>query len=330
MLPGEPAALAERPAPTSLEPDPAALIREARRRQRRRYALTGLALATALASIGVGLGLPGGGGAGGAAGRPRSASPQPRPGSHAQLPKAPPIPRSVGTTILMWDASIGPPVLDNLSTRRSRQGRMMDISVGDYDNNLLQSGRWIIWVGNGATAIRGDLSGRPHVVGKTPQFVPAARPGYLWLLYRSGKTWASAQTARLASIATGKLGPRVLLPSHIWPLRGTAAGLLLAGDHGALELWNPGSALRPVPFAGSAANIVGASASLVAYGTGCHWVQTARDARYDANTDYPACRDAAHAQRRHRPRRLGPERRLVPTDGCRTGPTWHRFRRTAG
>ena len=200
----------------------------------------------------------------------------------------------------------------------------MDISVGDYDNNLLQSGRWIIWVGNGATAIRDDLSGPPHVVGKTPQFVPAARPGYLWLLYRSGKTRASAQTARLASIATGKLGPRVLLPSHIGPLRGTAAGLLLAGDHGALELWNPGSAPRPVPSAGSAANIVGASASLVAYGTGCHWVQTARDARYDAHTGLPGLPDAARAQRRHRPRHLGPVAARHPRMR-RTRPTWPRF-----
>jgi hypothetical protein len=43
MLPGEPASLAELPAPNPLDPDPAALIREAKRRQRRRYALTGLA-----------------------------------------------------------------------------------------------------------------------------------------------------------------------------------------------------------------------------------------------------------------------------------------------
>src|SRR6266567_4396749 len=288
MLPGDPAALAELHAPTGADPD--ALIREARRRQRRRYGLAGLALATSLASVGVGLALGGAGGPSGGQGQSQSASPQRhRPSPPGHLPKAPPIPHSVGTTILMWDGQVAP-VLDNLSTGRSRQGRVIDISVGDYDNNLLQSGRWIIWVGNGATAIRDDLSGRPRVVAKTPQFVPAARPGYLWLLYRSGKTWASARTVRLASIATGRLGPRIVLPSHTSLLRGIAAGLLLAGERGALELWNPGSALRPVPFSGSVDDVVGASASLVAYGTGCHYVQPARDARYDANTDYPACR----------------------------------------
>ena len=289
MRPGEPAALAELAAPVSRGSDPEALIREARRRQRRRYALTGLALAMVLAAIGIGFGLQGAGGAGGGVRHPRSVSRQPPPSSQGQLPKAPPIPHSVGTTILIWDGQQAP-VLDNLSTGQARPGRVIDISVGDYDNNLLQSGHWIIWVGNGATAIRDDLSGRPRVVAKTPQFAPAAKPGYLWLLYRSGKRWAYARTVRLASIATGRLGPRVTLPSRTWPLRGTKAGLLLAGDRGGLELWKPGFAPRPVPFSGSMDHIFGATASLVAYGTGCHEIRTSRNAKYDANMDYPACR----------------------------------------
>ena len=80
-------------------PDLEALIKEARRRQRRRYAATGVALAAVLAAaIGALAGLPG------ASGPRRPSHPRPAAG-HSARPQVPgPIPANVGTTVLMWPA----------------------------------------------------------------------------------------------------------------------------------------------------------------------------------------------------------------------------------
>jgi hypothetical protein len=64
---------------------------------------------------------------------------------------------------------------------QSAHDNVLDISVGDYQYPILHSGRWLVWVGNGVTAISDDLSGRPRILARTPLFAPAARPGYIWL-----------------------------------------------------------------------------------------------------------------------------------------------------
>ena len=139
---------------------PEALIKEARRRQRRRYIAVGAAVVAALGSAaGVAAGLrgPGPHNHGGSAVTARHAAPAPGP-----------IPPSVGTTVLMWPAGFGqccgPVAVDNLSTGRLAQSQEPAIGVGDYQPLLTQVGRWLVYVGNGTTAIRDDLSGRPRVL----------------------------------------------------------------------------------------------------------------------------------------------------------------------
>src|SRR5579862_90304 len=92
---------------------PEALIKEARRRQRRRRLATVLAVVAVLGSaagVAAGLDQPG------SSHRPGAASPPRATGVPA------PIPRSLGTTVLMWPAGFGsccgPVVVDNLSTGR--------------------------------------------------------------------------------------------------------------------------------------------------------------------------------------------------------------------
>ena len=73
---------------------PEALIKEARRRQRRRWLAAGMAVAAVLAGVA--------GVAAGVAGHPPG---RPGPRSHPGSPA--PIPRSIGTTLVMWPAGFG-------------------------------------------------------------------------------------------------------------------------------------------------------------------------------------------------------------------------------
>jgi hypothetical protein len=87
-----------------------ALIKEARRRQRRRYAATGVAVAAVLAAVlGAFAGLHG------ASGPPRASQPRPAAGHPLQVPG--PIPASADTTVLMWPGDQdGTIYMDNLRT----------------------------------------------------------------------------------------------------------------------------------------------------------------------------------------------------------------------
>jgi hypothetical protein len=248
----------------ALSRDPDALIREARRRQWRRYLTTILALMSA-AGLAAGLALAAGVSRGGHL----------PPGSHSRRPPgiraavhavtAAPVPRSLHTTLLMWAWSLGPPVLDNLAARRTQQGNVLDISVGDYQYPIMHSGRWLVWIGNGATAIRDDLSGRPRILASTPDVAPAAQPGYIWLENGPANNPPQPRPIRLASIATGRTGPPIELPSGLALIAGTHAGLLVVDNQGRFEIWLPGSQPRPVPFAGSYQVGFGFSASVVSY-----------------------------------------------------------------
>ncbi len=258
--------------------DAEALIKEARRRQRRRYLGVGLAMLAAGATVAGSL-------AGGAGHVRRHSTPRPRISSGHRVrsprvePSAPAIPASTGTTVLLWPASYpmftadgGPPAyLDNLTTGKLAATGRPAISAGDFQPLLITVGRYFVYVGDGTTVIRSDLRGRPRVLAKTPFFFPSAVPGHVWLGGLQ-PAHSSRHVARLASVTGGPLGPPVTLPPDTQLMRGTDGGLLLQNFsvHGsALELWDPGSVPRALPFRPNPFDGFGASARLVEYGTGC-------------------------------------------------------------
>jgi hypothetical protein len=271
---------------------PEALIKEARRRQRRRWLAVGVAVAAVLAGVaGVAAGVSGH--------SPGRHGPPSRPGSQVAAghaaPASGPIPRSVDTTVLMWPAGFGqccgPVVIDNLSTGRLAQRQEPAISVGDYQPLLTQVGRWLVYVGNGTMAIRDDLSGKPRVLGPTPFFAPSAAPGHVWLFwYRHGMQ--GEIQAWQVPVTGGPSGPVITLPAgaDLPVIRGTDAGLLLQVPQG-LALWNPRGRPRSLPYSPSGGLPDGfdATARLVAYGTGCSTQATGPDAPYDANAGYDVC-----------------------------------------
>jgi hypothetical protein len=213
---------------------PEALITEARRRQRRRRAAVTVAVVAVLGSAaGVAAGLHG-------PGRGLSV-----PRGHAETPA--PIPRSVGTTVLMWPASFGPccgaVAVDDLSTGRLAQSLQPDIALGDYQPLVTQVGRWLVYVGSRTMAIRDDLSGKPRVLGTTPFFAPSATPGHVWLFQDGTRNQIQAWQV---PVAGGAPSPRVALPAgaYLPAVRGTDAGLLLQLPHG-LALWSPGKPGTP-------------------------------------------------------------------------------------
>jgi hypothetical protein len=271
-------------APPAVPPDAPAeledLIKEARRRQRRRWLAAGVAGVVLLT-----------GGAGVVAGlaghRHDRASSRSHPGKEAAARRAAgalaPIPRSIDTTVLMWPAGFGqccgPVAVDNLTTGRLAQSQEPAIGVGDYQPLLTQVGRWLVYVGDSGdtAAIRDDLSGHPRVVGTTPFFAPSAAPGHVWL-FRVRKGMHIQIQARLVPVTGGPPGPPIVLPAGtaLPVVRGTDAGLLLQVSLGrsfGLALWNPGSPPRSLPYspAGGISSSDGfdATSRLVAYGTGC-------------------------------------------------------------
>jgi hypothetical protein len=278
-------------APPAWSPDartePQAMIKQARRRQRRRWLAAGVAVAAVLAGVAAGL-------AGHLAGRPGPRG-HPRPqGAAARQGAAPgPIPRSIGTTVLMWPAGFGqccgPVAVDDLSTGRLAQSQQPAIGVGDYQPLLAQVGRWLVYVGNGTTVIKDDLSGRPAVLGPTPFFAPAATPGLVWLFqFRHGLQ--GPVRAWTVPVTGGPPGPPITLPAAYLPaVRGTDAGLLLQVPQG-LALWNPGGPPRMLPYSPSVSDGFDATARLVAYGTGCKSQATAPDAAYEPKAGYDACK----------------------------------------
>ena len=171
-----------------------------------------------------------------------------------------------------FTASGGPPAyLDNLTTGKLAVTGRPAISAGDFQPLLITVGRYFVYVGDGTMVIRGDLRGRPRVLAKTPFFLPSAVPGHVWLggLQRPN---ALRHVARLASVTGGPLGPPVTLPPDTQMIRGTVGGLLLenfSGHGSGLELWNPGSVSRALPFTSNPFGGFGASARLVEYATGC-------------------------------------------------------------
>jgi len=276
------------PQPAATAPE--AVIREARRRQRRRQLVIGLAVAAVLAgAAGVVAGT-------GSPAAPRRVShPRPRPSAPAvSRPASPgPIPRSVATTVLMWPVvahgefptfgpSEPPAYLDNLATRQLSRRHKLAFAGGDFQPYLVQAGRWLVYVGDGTMAIRDDLKGKPRMLGRTPFFAPAASPGHVWLERFTGRyAFEGRASVWQVSVRTGRRGPAITLPRRSFLLAGTDAGLLLKVPQGqdyGLALWRPGSAPKTLPYSPSAAAGFGLSPRLVAYATGCRAMPNGQDA----------------------------------------------------
>jgi len=271
--------------------DVEALIKEARRRQRRRYAATGVAVAAVLAAaLGAFAGLHGVGG-------PRRVSP-PRPGpaaGHSVGPQVPgAIPGSVDTTVLMWPAGPGQDGtidLDNLRTGKLGQATPV-VDPGEYQPIMMVSG-WIVYVGNNGVRAADAVTGKAVVLGNALALAPSAAPGDVWLEYGSNQPTAAAVTVRSVPVSGGHPGPPITLPGGTQLVAGTDAGLLLEPRFGQVGgpfwLWTPGTAPRALPYS-SAAEGFAVSPRLVAFGTDCANPSTAQSLSYGGNFGYYACR----------------------------------------
>ena len=171
--------------PPEARTEPEALIKEARRRQRRRWLAVGVAVVVVLA------------GAAGVAGhRPGRPGPRRHPASQGaarQVAAPAPIPRSIDTTLVMWPAGFGqccgPVAVDDLSTGRLAQSEQPAIGTGDFQPLAAQVGRWLVYVGDDGVvnAIADDLTGRPRVLGPAPRPGRRTAPGRVWLFqFRHG------------------------------------------------------------------------------------------------------------------------------------------------
>ena len=269
------------PAPA---PGVEALIKEARRRQRRRYAATGVAVAAVLAAVlGAFASLHG------ASGPPAS---QPRPAA-GHRPQAPgPIPASADTTVLMWpgdqDGIIN---LDNLRT--GKIGRATPVADPGQNQPIMLLSGWIVYVSNNTVRATDAVTGQTRVLGKTLAFAPSAAPGDLWLEYGYYQPSATAVTVRSVPMAGGRPGPPVILPRGAQLIAGTDAGLLLEPRFGEVGgpfwLWTPGTAPKALPYSSSAQGF-SVSPRLVAYGSDCANPSTAQSLNYGGNFGYYACR----------------------------------------
>src|SRR5579863_838574 len=207
---------------------PEALIKEARRRQRRRYIVVGMALVAVLGGVAdVTAGPHGPGGL--VLGTRHARSPV---AVGPTTPTPAPIPPSVDTIVLFWPAGFGQccgaTAVDNLTTGRVTESQEPDISEGDFQPLLTQVGHWLVYVGDGVTAIRDDLKGKPRVLAPTYSFAASAEPGRVWLFRVRPGTQNQLQAWQVP-VAGGAPSPRVTLPAGAYTpaIRGTLAGLLL-------------------------------------------------------------------------------------------------------
>jgi hypothetical protein len=291
---------------TTVKPAPGpgaeALIKEARRRQRRRYAATGVAVAAVLAAaVGGFAGLHGASG-------PRPTNP-PITGRSSGPPAA--ISLNVDSTVLMWptgpgqDGTIG---LDNLRTGRLRNAAPV-VDPGAYQPIMLVSG-WIVYATaegvSAASALTGPTpvpSARPsapsssmwriRLLGTALAFAPSATPGDVWLEYGAYDPDAGVVTVQSVPVTGGAAGPSITLPAGTQLVSGTDTGLLLeprgAEVGGPFWLWAPGAAPEELPDSASAEGFA-VSPRLAAYGTDCANPSTAQSLSYGSNFGFYACR----------------------------------------
>jgi hypothetical protein len=270
---------------------PDALIREARRRQRRRYLIAGTTLIAIASASGAVIAST--------VGDNRVLPPHrhARPTASTRPIQAPrreaPMLAGVRTTVMLWPVGypafgpdFAPPAyVADLSTGQLSQRPVPAIAGGDYQPYVISVGTRLVYVGSAGTmTIRATLKSRPGVLGPpTPYFAPSATPGHVWLVY--DRNYAPVR-AREVPVGGGQAGPAVSMPANAGlVVRGTAAGFLLETTHGnssSLALWRPGRTPENLPFVAARGDGVGdgfdATARMVAYGTRCHWYTTEPDA----------------------------------------------------
>lgn len=272
-------------------PDAEALIKEARRRQRRRYAATGVAVVAVLAAaLGAFAGSHG-------ASKPGQAS-QPRPraaAGHSIGPHVPgPIPGSVNTTVLMWPAAAGQDgVIDLDNLRTGQRGQATPVVDPGENQPIMLIGGWIVYVSGNSVWATNAATDKTRVLGRTLAFASSAAPGDAWLEYGYYEPSTAAVTVRSVPVAGGRAGPPVTLPRGTQLIAGTDAGLLLeprfGGVRGPFWLWTPGTAPKALPYSSSAEGFA-VSPRLVAYGSNCANPSTAQNLSYGDNFGYYACR----------------------------------------
>ena len=262
-----------------------ALIREARRRQRRRYALAGGVIAVFAGAVTVALA---GTGPSPPAARGPSSSPTRAPLAIGVRQPAQ-IPESVNTTLVMWPVEgdqYGGLYVDNLRARHFWEPDAPAMDPGEFQP-VLPVGRWIIWSDGAIHVVSAAHPGHPTVLAKTWWFAPSLTPGHVWLQYgfsRHGQNYA-----RLVAVPGGQAGPPIPLPRGYFVIEDTDAGLLVQVNDNHLAIWKPGSAPVVLPFS-APLNPVAASARTIAYDTGCRYASTARSLPTYGGMGYPVCR----------------------------------------
>ncbi len=136
-----------------IQPQPEDLIKEARRRQRRRYAVVSLVVGSLVGAV-AGASEELGGGRSGRPGPPahhQAAVPAP-----VKVATVPLLVSGTDTSLLMWPvgpayfSADGPTAYyEDLGTGRVRESGQPAISAGDYQPLLAAAGRWLVYVGNG-------------------------------------------------------------------------------------------------------------------------------------------------------------------------------------
>jgi hypothetical protein len=280
---------------TAMMPMPApgvdALIKQARRRQRRRYAFSGVAVATAIAAaLGAFAGLRGPRGPGHAS-QPLHARSATGHSSASRVPAA--IPRSVDTTVLMWPRGSGQDgtiAMDNLRTGKLAQAAPV-ADPGLYQPIMMVGGRIIYVTSNGVQAADA-VTGKSRSIGTALAFAPSATHGDVWLEYGTHDPTAPV-TVRHVPVSGGRPGSPITLPSGTQLVAGTDSGLLLEPHGGEVGgpfwLWTPGIAPGPLPDS-TAAEGFAVSARLVAYGSHCANPSTSPSLSYGGNFGFYTCR----------------------------------------
>lgn len=269
--------------------DAQAVIRQARRRQRRRQLVTGAVAVLALA-----------GALGGYAAWARTGHPGAARTASDSGHRPPPGPGAlrIDVTVLLWPVGYpafgpgyGPPAyLGNLATGRLTQRQVPGIIGCDCSPYLLAVGHQLVYVGqDGTTAIAAGLTGKPRVLGATQFFAPSAEPGHVWLTYGPA-SGPGPDVVRSVPVTGGRPGPAVTLPRGTWLIQGTDRGLLLQGPSGVLQMWAPGHPPKPLPYSANWNDTFGADARIIAYGTGCKNAITSSGTPSHGGIGYDVCR----------------------------------------
>jgi hypothetical protein len=180
------------------------------------------------------------------------------------------VPRlpSIAADVLMWPLGYplgvgnyaGPPfVIDHLRTGHYVQTGRINLCSGDYQPLMITVGRWLVYAGNGAIAIRADLTGHPRVLGKTS--------------LSRGRRGRTGDHAACAHPAGGRDAGRFAAAAPRRPAQALAG----RPDHAR-------AARQPILGNGFAV-----TPTLIAYGTHCRDASVSANSAFKPNTGYQAC-----------------------------------------